>query len=245
MTAGHGVSNGLTAGVLGGLGPEATLDFYARVIRRAGAATDQDHIRVIIDSNPHVPNRNDAIAGRGESPGPHLARMAAGLERAGADFLVMACNAAHAWQGEIEAATTLPFVSIVDETVAATVERFPGVRRVGLLAADGTLDSGLYQHAFGTVGLEAIHADRPEFMRLLYRIKAGDTGPDVRRGMRELAAELGRAGAEVLIAACTEVPLVLSPADCERPLIDSTEVLADAVIAIARGLRPARREAWR
>ncbi|MEJ2289679.1 MAG: aspartate/glutamate racemase family protein, partial [Deinococcales bacterium] len=83
----------LTVGVLGGLGPEATLDFFAKVLARTPARTDQDHLHLLIDNDPGVPNRNDAVAGRGPSPGPRLATMARRLEAAGADFLVMVCNA--------------------------------------------------------------------------------------------------------------------------------------------------------
>jgi len=225
----------LTAGVLGGMGPAATIDFMARVLRAAEARSDQDHVRMIVDQNPLAPDRNAAAAGRGPSPGPVLAEMARGLERAGADFLVMACNTAHGWEAEVRAATRLPFVSIVAETMAEVGE----ARRVGLLAADGCLNAGLYQRAFAGRGVQALvpqPATQARFMDLIYAIKRGDTGPEARAAMRGIADELVAAGAETLVAACTEVPLVLEEA--AAPLVNTTDVLARRTVAYALGREP-------
>lgn len=235
----------LVPGVLGGLGPAATLDFFAKFLKDTNAATDQEHLRIIIDNNPAVPNRNEAVAGMGPSPGPALAEMARGLERAGVDFLVMVCNAAHAFQADITAALTVPFVSIIDETVRAKLRRVPNVRRIGLLAAAGCLDAKLYERAFAAHGVEVLAPrgkSRERFMRLLYQIKAGEVGATQRREAREIAHELLAAGAEAIVAGCTEVPLVLTEAELDPSgavtLVDSTAALVDATIAYARRERP-------
>lgn len=226
-----------TVGVLGGLGPEATLDFYAKVLALTPAQRDQDHLHLIIDSNPGVPNRNEAVAGTGPSPGPLLAEMAAGLEKAGADFLVMVCNAAHAFQQEIRAAVSIPFVSLIEETCEATLRRVPDLKKVGVLGSSGCLDAGLYQDAFATRGVTALvleGTDRELFMKTLYRIKAGDKGNEVRKTMRALAETLIAEGAQAVVAGCTEVPLVLSDDALPCPLIDSTAVLAERTVFYAR-----------
>ena len=215
-----------TLGVIGGLGPATTLDFHAKLLKFSDAGTDQDHTRILIDSNPAVPDRNAALAGTGESPGPHLARMAAGLEQAGAGLIVMACNAAHAWQPEIEAAISVPFLSMIEVTVTETMRHQP--RKVGLLAANATLDAQLYQKAFAVHGVEVIHPDRDEFMELLYRIKSGDTGEEVAARLRQLAGSLN--DIDVLVAGCTEVPLVLT--SFEVPMVDSGAVLARSALAV-------------
>ncbi len=223
----------LTVGVLGGLGPVATLDFYAKVIALTPAARDQEHLHLIIDSNPRVPNRNEAVAGTGPSPGPALAAMAKRLESAGADFLVMACNAAHAFQSELEAAVSVPFVSIIDETVRATVERCPGVQKVGVLGSSGCLDARLYQNAFARHGVEVIvpeSTERETFMTLLYRVKAGDKGDEVCAATRTLAESLVAGGAQAVVAGCTEVPLVLAQDALPVPLVDSSAVLAERTV---------------
>lgn len=227
-------------GVIGGLGPEATLDFFAKVIALTPATTDQDHLHLIINNNPKVPNRNEAVAGTGPSAGPALAASAATLERAGAEFLVMVCNAAHAFAADIRAAVSIPLVSIIDETVREARQQTPALTRVGVLASSGCLDAALYQEAFAAHQIAVLvpeAAARAQFMALLYAIKSGDKGPAIRQGMQQLADGLIKQGAEQIIAGCTEVPLVLSEADISVPLVNSTDMLVKATIELALGKR--------
>jgi aspartate racemase len=224
-------------GVLGGLGPEATVDFFAKVVGRTPASSDQEHLHLIIDNRPQVPNRNEAIAGTGSSPASMLSEMAQVLESAGADFLVMPCNAAHAFAGAIREAVSIPFVSIIEETRDEVVRRFPNAGVVGVLASTGCIDAMLYQRAFATVGVEVtvpIGTSRDSFMSLLHRIKAGDRSDEVQHTMGLLAERLVDQGAEVVIAGCTEVPLVLEGGKLSCPLIDSTDVLVERTIRYAR-----------
>jgi aspartate racemase len=231
----------LTVGVMGGLGPLATHDFLGKVLAATAARSDQEHLHLVIDCDPKVPDRNAAIAGRGPSAGPALAAMARRLEAAGAGFLVMPCNTASFYEPEIRAAAAVPFVGIVVETCGHVHERFPAARRVGVLAAGGCRQARLYETALGRLGLEPVTVDdarQARFMELLYAIKGGDTGPAVSAAMAALGEGLIAAGAEVVIAGCTEVPLVLGDGDLPRPLIDSTAVLAAATVAYAKGRRP-------
>lgn len=233
-------SSNLTVGVLGGMGPDATLDFFAKLLSATPAARDQDRLRILIDNDPRVPNRNEAAAGTGPSPAPMLVRMARGLEQAGAEILAMPCNAAHAYQADIRAAVSIPFVSIIEETVAETLRALPGAEKVGVLAAAGCLDARLYSDAFGKRGVEVLEPageGREAFMELLYRIKSGERGDEVPSRMRRLAQGFIEAGAEAIVAGCTEVPLVLSQEDLERPLINSTDVLVAATADFATGRR--------
>ncbi len=231
----------LVVGVIGGLGPEATHDFFGKVLAHSQAGSDQQHLHLIIENNPKTPNRNDAIAGRGPSPGPALAAMGEALERAGADFIVMACNTAHAFEADIRAAIRKPFVSLIGEVAAEVRRKHPAARRVGLLASQGCLDARVYdallsRHHLGAVLLDA--AAQAEFMTLLYRIKSGQRGAEVKARMRVLGEKLAAAGADVIIAACTEVPLVLKASGTSMPLIDSTDVLARRCVVYARRIEP-------
>ncbi len=231
-----------TVGVLGGMGPAATLDFFAKILKGTAATCDQEHLHLIIDNNPHVPNRNEWVAGMGPSPGPALVEMARRLEQAGADFLVLPCNAAHVFQDRIRQSVSIPLLSIIDETRDALLRRFPGTACVGVLASTGCIDAQLYQRAFGEAGVEVvvpIGGDRDTFMDLLCRIKAGDLSSDTSRAMRVLAAHLIARGADVLVAGCTEVPLVLDGSDLPRPLVDSTAVLVERTISFASRLNQA------
>ncbi|RZV39375.1 MAG: amino acid racemase [Chromatiales bacterium] len=227
-------SSSLTVGVLGGMGPDATLDFMAKVLAATPAGSDQDHVHMLIDHNPHVPDRTQAILGQAGAPGPVLANMAKQLQDAGADFIVMPCNTAHAFQSDIEAVLDVPFVSIIEETAAACSD----FEAVGLLATRGCLASGIYDAALSVAGVRAVLPDDVEtqtFMELTASIKGGDSGSEIGAGMLRLADALIARGAEAVIAGCTEIPLVLEQSMLDVPLISSTDILADATVAYALG----------
>jgi aspartate racemase len=235
------VSDELIVGVIGGLGPEATCDFFGKVLAHSHAKTDQEHLHLIIENNPKTPNRNQAIAGTGPSSAPALCAMAQTLEKAGADFIIMACNTAHAFEKEIRSAIKTPFVSLIDEVVKEVSSTRGGGTRVGLLAAQGCIDSRIYHKAFQSKAIEVMTLDaqaQADFMTLLYRIKSGERGSAVREAMRGLAEVLVSQGATVLVAGCTEVPLVLDQTCCSVPLVDSTDVLAKRCVVYARKTEP-------
>lgn len=231
----------LAVGVLGGMGPQATVDFLAKLVEATPVASEQEHLRVLVDSNAKVVDRNQAIAGTGPSPGPQLAAMARGLEQAGAGFLVMACNTAHAFEGDIRAAVRIPFVSMVEEAVDACVRDHPGARRIGLLAAPGCIASGLYQDALLRRALEPLllpPLQQRRFNELLYDIKLKKPLTAIAADMKALGQVLVDDGAQLLLAGCTEVPLVLGPHDLPLPLLDATWILAQRCVLYARHLEP-------
>jgi aspartate racemase len=226
-----------TVGVLGGMGPAATLDFMAKLQAATGAQRDQDHVPLLVDLNPQVPDRNAALRGEGPSPEPVLVAMARRLEAAGADGLVIVCNSAHAWAGAIQAAVSIPLLHLVEKSADAVRRDAPGADRVGLLAASAALDAQLYQEALAARGVEPLTLegeDRARFMALLYRIKAGAAGPDERAEMAALAQVLIGRGAQAILSGCTEAPIVLAPGDVPVPLIDSTAVLVAETLRFAR-----------
>lgn len=228
------MSDTKTVGVIGGLGPAATLDFFERILRRTRAVRDQDHLRLIIDNNTKIPDRNAASRGEGPPPGPAIAATARRLQDAGAEIIVMACNTAHEHVPEIKAAISVPFINMIDETVKVVAELRP--EKAGVLAGDACLAAGLYQNALKAAGVAPVllNADSQKtMMELIYRIKAGDTGETVRRSMATLAKRLEAQGAEVIIAGCTEVPIVLTADDIDGELISSTDVLVERTIVFA------------
>ncbi len=228
-------------GVLGGMGPEATVDFMAKVIALTPADKDQDHVHMLVDHNPKVPNRQAAILADGEDPGIALALMAQGLQEAGAEFLVVPCNTAHVFESAITSATTIPLISIIDVTIEAISMQCPGVSKVGVLATDGCLRAGIYQDALADAGYEAIlpsDVELQELMQLLNGIKGGAQGDEVAAAMRKLANALEARGAQAIVAGCTEIPLVLEATMLSVPLISSTDVLAQKTVQLARGEIP-------
>ena len=228
------MSSGKIVGVLGGMGPDATVDFMAKVIALTRADRDQGHIHMLVDHNPTVPNRQAAILGDGEDPGPALAAMAQRLQDAGADFLVMPCNTAYVFEQSIVSAVNIPLVSIIEETIAALPEK---CSRAGLLATDGCLQAGIYQRSLRSNDIEPIEPsgdDLTELMNLIHAIKAGDTSAAIADTMRTLARELVEQGADAVIAGCTEIPLVLEDSMLDVPLISSTDVLAQKTVQLAK-----------
>jgi aspartate racemase len=225
-------------GVIGGMGPDATVDFMSRVLRETPAKTDQDHVRMIVDHNPRIPSRQLAMRGEGENPGPVIASMAAELEARGADFLVMPCNLAHAWQSDIRAATSIPFVSIVDESLRSALSRSDDASPIGLMTTPGCFAAGLYQDALRDAGRAAILQtpdELAETMSLVEKIKGGDQSVEIRQGLKNIATRLVDRGAKVLIAACTEFPLVLNESMFKVAFVSSTDVLAKKTVALALG----------
>lgn len=214
-----------TIGVIGGMGPAATADFLARLVAGVPAAHDNDHPRVLVDSNPHVPDRNAAALKGADSPGPALAEMALRLANNGAEVLAMPCNAAHGWADAITAA---PFVSMIDAAVAEAMAHNP--RRIGVLGVGATLALDLYGKASP---VPVLAGDLAVVQPAVNAIKAGDRSASVRTALANAAQALALAGADVVIAACTEVPLLLTQADVAVPLIDSTAALARATLAAA------------
>lgn len=230
-----------TVGVMGGMGPDATVDFMAKVVALTDAARDQDHVHMVVDHDPSIPNRQIAIASGEDDVTARLGVMARRLQAAGADFLVMVCNTAHVFLDDVRATTTIPFIDIIEESVAEVERLCPAARSVGVMATDACLQSGIYQQVIEKSGRHAIitnERDTRQLMDLINAVKAGDQGAAVRQGMQAIAAALVEDGAEVLIAGCTEIPLVFGDADSPVPVIESTNVLARRTVELATGLAP-------
>lgn len=223
----------LVLGVLGGMGPAATLEFLTRVQAYTPAQKDQDHIRVIADINPKAPDRNTP----GTMAGAVLAEMAGALQGAGAQVLAMPCNTAHAHADLIRRASGLPLIDMIGLGAEAAADK--GAMRVGVLGTKGALKLYREYLAARAMGLVALPPeDQEAFMQTLYRIKGGDLGPEVKRQMAGYAEALRSQGAEVLVAGCTEVPLVLSRGDVRLELIDPGDLLARRSVAVCLGWEP-------
>jgi aspartate racemase len=223
----------LVLGVLGGMGPAATLAFLTQLQAFTPARGDADHIRVLMDLNPKVPDRNKL----GSAAGAVLAEMAGALAGAGAEVLAMPCNTAHAHADLIQRASGLPLIDLIE--TGANAARDSGARRVGVLATKGALRLYREYLAAQAMGLVTLEPERQEeFMATIYKIKGGDLGPGVRREMAGYAADLIAGGAEAVVAGCTEAPLVLGPQDVQVAFIDPGELLARRCVAVCLGLEP-------
>lgn len=197
-------------GVLGGMGPAATVDFYAKLVRHTPAQRDQDHLRVVIWADPTVPSRQQALLAGGTDPTPWLEEGVRHLMGAGAEIMVVPCNTIHAYLGPVLADQPVEFLSIIDTTVRAIQRR--DARRVGLLATDGALASGVFQAALDAAGIEwllPMPSQQEALMGVVDAVKAGRSEQRLHAQVQEMRSDLRERGAATTIAGCTEVSALL------------------------------------
>jgi len=219
-------------GVLGGMGPLATVDFMHKLLAATPADADQDHVPVIVSSIPQVPDR--AAAFRGEGVSPLAAMIASGrrLVRAGAALVLMPCNTAHLWFDEVQSALGMPMLHLVDAALEDAIVTAGRHATLGLLCTDATLASGLYTRRAPQIRWVLPTAD--DMLELvipgIQAVKAGalDRAGDL---LGAAAQALARRGAQALVLGCTEVPLVLGPSNAPVPVIDATASLARRAVA--------------
>ena len=219
-------------GVLGGMGPEATVDLMRRVIAATPAEDDADHIHMIVDNNPKVPSRQKALVdGTGASPGPVLAAMAASLEAAGAQAIVMPCNTAHVYQTDIEAAIAVPMISMVSLASARLAEWQPRPARVGLLATRAVHQTGLYSRHLAEHGIEVLAPERQDDLtEVILAVKRGDNPAAVGQTFDTIAGELAHNGVDALLVACTELSVLIRYLNQDIVVLDALDVLSEAIV---------------
>lgn len=229
-------------GILGGMGPEATIDLFTKIVKGTRVKKDQDHLRILVDNNPKIPDRTLALQGKGPSPLPQLIQSAKLLERAGADFIVIPCVTAHYYYEPLQRKVKIPILHIVQETVNHIKKRFKRIRKIGLIATTGTIQTGLFQKALSTIGVDSIlvppSVQMSGVMEAIYGrkgIKAIGPTEFSRHLIVEVSQRLLRQGAQAIIAGCTEIPLVLKEGDLSVPVIDPISLLAQAAIERAKG----------
>ena len=228
--------NEKTIGILGGMGPEATLDCFAKIIKNTPAKKDQEHLRVIIDSNPKIPDRPAAIIGKGESPVPALIHGCRCLQLAGADFIIIPCVTAHFFLEEIRREVKLPILSILDVVTETIVRQYPQITNVGLLAITATINSGLFQKRLAADNIQTLVPDevgQSTVMAAVADIKKTQPARSRAQITADLIATaegLVSRGARGIVAGCTEIPLALKPEHLAVPCFDALTILARAAI---------------
>jgi aspartate racemase len=222
------------------MGPEATNRLCALMTRLTPVARDQDHIPVITYNNSLIPDRVGAADGSSESPVPEMVRTARVLERAGADMLLMPCNLAHYFIDEVQREIQIPILNMIEETVSFIVAQHPSLRRAGLLASAPTIKHGLYERSFAAHQRVVLTPEPAAQEALVMKAIYGERG--VKRGYKdepralliEAAEQLLTKGAELIIAGCTEVSLVLTEGQSAFQVVDPLEVVARVAVERAR-----------
>lgn len=233
-------------GIIGGIGPAATVDFMQKIIRNTSAERDQDHIRLIADHNPQIPDRTANLIGQGADPTLALYSACKRLEANGAALIAMPCNTAHAYVPRLQPRLSIPIVNMLTETVRHIAEHCAGHAKVGLLATTGTVGSGVYHGAARGADFELIvpnAASQAMVMEAIYGklgVKAGFTDGPCKLALTRALEHLVERGATVVILGCTELPLVLSEhaalavGGATVVVLDPTAILARRCVVLAR-----------
>ena len=219
-------------GIIGGMGPLATVDLFTKIVTMTKAESDREHIRIYIDNNSQITDRTAAILQGGENPLPYMIESAKKLENIGADCIIMPCNTAHYFLPQLQKEVNIPFISIIHQAVKVSKQRYPGLK-VGILATNGTLDANVYSDVYTAEGVEVVVPNEEErniLMDIIYNgVKAGkiptDSAP-FEKVLRQMAAR----GAGYFVLGCTELPVAVQSLKLENEFVDATEELAKAAI---------------
>ncbi len=223
-------------GVIGGLGPAATLRFFDRVLQLTPVTTEAEHLRLIIDCNPGIPDINSSLLADDSRAEDALVATASALERAGAQRLVMICNAAHYYAPAIEASVNIPFDSMIEAAVERAATLMPQGGRAGVLATDGCLRSGVFQSALEAHGIDSVEPDAAraiEFMDVLARLRAGATPEDCSAPLNSIVSAMVADGAQCIIVGCTEAQQAMDQLGVAIPIIDPVQEIAAGIVAVA------------
>lgn len=224
-----------TIGILGGMGPLATIDLYKRIILRTKANKDQDHIHVIIDSNTKIPDRTQCIISNGKSPLNEMIKSAHKLEKAGADFLIMPCNTAHYFYNELIRNIDIPFLNMLEITVNYITENYGKEIVAGLLATDGTNKSGIYGYYFNKANIKLIRPEKFQsyVMNFIYNDMKTCNYNLTPHSFLKAIDELKENGADIFILGCTELSLWADIYNFKEKFVDPIDILAEKAITFA------------
>ena len=236
-------------GILGGMGPAATVDLFDRIVCATPAERDQDHLRILIDNNPAVPDRTAAILGEGPDPLPLLKQGVQELACRGAELLAIPCNTAHHFLPEVQAVCPVPILNMIAETARHVRTAHGDGCTVGILATTGTVGTGLYQRALEVENLAwtlPSDTEQEALMEAIYGpqgIKAGTAADGPRAAIQGIGRKMADRGANAFVLGCTEIPLVIGPDDLVKPSVASNQVLADVTVRLALAPREPHAEA--
>ena len=225
-------------GIIGGMGPQATIYMFNKIVSMTPAETDQEHIEILIHNNTKIPDRTQAILNNGKSPLEQLIRSGRILEQMGADVLIVPCMTSHYYFDDLKKQMTIPIINAIEQTANHVGNNYPTIKNIGILATSGTLKSNLFQNYLLQQNLNPIvpsdNVQKNFVMEAIYGsegIKAGFINQHTKNKLLEAAKTMIHDGAEVLIAGCTEIPLVIQDKDFDIPIVDTMEVLSRAAIA--------------
>lgn len=225
-----------TVGIIGGMGPAASIDLYSKITSLTPAQKDQDHVHIIIDSFSAIPDRTGAILNGTKDPTPYLIKSALALKAAGADAIAMACNTAHYYADEIEKASSLKVLHIAKIAVNALLDKFKSAKNIAVIATTGTRRAGIYDNILFNKNLTSISLSANQENELMSCIYDGAKAGKIAEYAPRFKSVIDGINADAFIAGCTEVPLFLPylSQDVRDKFIDSTNELAKEIIKFCK-----------
>ena len=225
-----------TIGILGGMGPEASVRLCQQIIELTPAQYDQENLPFILHNLPQIPDRTKAIIENGENPIPKMLEGIQSLQSGGADFIIMPCNTAHYFIEELQDISNAKILSMIEETAKFVSSNYPDSEFIGLLATTGTVMSGIYQKIFRkySINIKVPNARTQEdlVMDAIYGkngIKAKHKEAP-RKKLERASRELIEEGAQIIIGGCTEICLALDQKLVDFVIIDPSKIIALAAI---------------
>lgn len=224
-----------TLGIIGGMGPLATVELFKKIVCHTDATCDQDHIHVLIDNNTSIPDRTANIIGEGENPKKYLIESALKLQSMGADYLIMGCNTAHYFYQDIIKEIEIPFLSMIEETAKFILNKYPQIKKIGLLSTKGTCRSGVYDEVFKQYGIELVKPcdeDQKHVTELIYGIKEGVRKANLTE-FYETIDTMEKHGVHLFIIGCTELSVAYVKYQLKGNYVDPLSIIAISAIAFA------------
>lgn len=229
---------GKIVGILGGMGPLATIDLFQKIVLNTPASTDQEHLQILIYNNPKIPPRTNFLDVLAENPLIELKRSAIVLEKAGADFIIMPCHTAHLWYEEIKKVINIPFYSMIENTVKATIiQKGYTHKQILLLATETTIKNKLYQNAFGNSSKIVIPNQEEQSVvnNIIKSIKSAKIGSNQYiEELNIILLKYKKKEISAILGGCTEIPLIFPYLSDDIEKIDPTLMLALLAISMAK-----------
>jgi len=240
------IHSSFKVGVVGGVGPAATVDFLNKIVKNTKAKKDQEHIKIIVEQNPQIPDRTENLIAGGADPSIALYATCKKLEGSDANMIAIPCNTAHAFVEKIQPYLSIPIVNMLHETIQYIKCNYPHLTAIGLLATTGTIKSRVYHDVAEKAGLTIITPDETNqkcVMNSIYSdhgVKAGFVDGECKVELTNAIRYLVDQGAKLVILGCTELPLIIPQTDGLKMgvhsvvVLDPTEILAKKCVQLAQ-----------
>lgn len=220
-------------GIIGGMGSLASVDLYKKIVLLTSAKCDQDHILISIDNNSQIPDRSEFIFGKGENPLPFLIDSANRLKNSGCEAICLACNTAHFFAKDIVKNCDIRLLNMIEITVNALKDRYPNVKNVAVIGTTVTRKTKMYDRNLEKFNINSVDISEQNQQNIMECIYKGVKAGKIKEYAKLFNETIKSIDADVFIAACTEIPILLPYLKENIKFVDATEELAKEVIKFA------------